>query len=279
MQQEAANEAVKAPSGDQNLPDKKLLQDPAALASALQDAEGMAVEEFVDSLSAPVRRRVNALKRLQMASAELEAEFYRKRAKIVTGEYEPTDEECVPVVQELEKDVEEKMNLDTQSEEAAEAETDVKGIPEFWLTLLRNVDMIAEWIQSFTLIFHFSPNEFFTNQTLTKVYYLSCKLDPEDPLSFNGPDIISCKGCKIDWKPGHNVTVKLIKKKQKQRKGGATRFVTKEIKNESFFNFFDSANVYSGRLLDEVFDEDDVDEEEEYESDSDEEAVSGVQKV
>lgn len=42
------------------------------------------------------------------------------------------------------------------------------------------------------------------------------------------------------------MTVKLIKKKQKHKQKGATRFVTKEVKNDSFFNFFDPPVVPEG---------------------------------
>lgn len=45
--------------------------------------------------------------------------------------------------------------------------------------------------------------------------------------------------CKIEWNKGKNVTVKTIKKVQKHKKGGQRRTVAKQIKNDSFFNFFD----------------------------------------
>ena len=44
--------------------------------------------------------------------------------------------------------------------------------------------------------------------------------------------------CKIDWKPGRNLTVRTVQKKQKHKQGGATRTVTKTVQNDSFFNFF-----------------------------------------
>lgn len=45
--------------------------------------------------------------------------------------------------------------------------------------------------------------------------------------------------CAIDWMPDKNVTMKLVKKKQKNKKEGSTRFVTKKVKADSFFNYFD----------------------------------------
>nr|XP_042904317.1 nucleosome assembly protein 1-like 4 [Parasteatoda tepidariorum] len=91
---------------------------------------------------------------------------------------------------------------------------------------------------SFTLEFHFEPNEYFTNSVLTKEYGLKCVPDPADVFSFEGPEIVKAKGCTIDWKKGKNVTVKTIKKKQKHKIRGAVRTVTKTVQNVSFFNFF-----------------------------------------
>merc|ERR1719447_1012405 len=61
--------------------------------------------------------------------------------------------------------------------------------------------------------------------------------------SFEGPEIIGCTGCKIDWNKGENVTVKTIKKKQKHKGKGTIRTVTKQIPNDSFFNFFNPPEV------------------------------------
>lgn len=68
---------------------------------------------------------------------------------------------------------------------------------------------------------------------------MKCKPDEEDPFGFEGPEIFKCKGCTINWKSGKNVTVKTVKKKQKHKSKGNVRTVTKTVKNDSFFNFFD----------------------------------------
>ena len=36
----------------------------------------------------------------------------------------------------------------------------------------------------FTLYFHFSPNDYFTNEVLTKTYELKCEPQEDDPFSF-----------------------------------------------------------------------------------------------
>ena len=58
---------------------------------------------------------------------------------------------------------------------------------------------------SFELEFLFSENEFFANKSLSKVYMMRAEPDEADPLSFEGPEIIKCTGCKIDWKKGQSV--------------------------------------------------------------------------
>ena len=110
----------------------------------------------------------------------------------------------------------------------------------------------------FTLHFHFGPNDFFSNEILTKTYELKCEPQEDDPFAFEvglmtkslsvsylvqiynqGPEIIKCTGSTIDWKKGKNLTVKQVKKKQKHKSKGSIRTVTKQVKADSFFNFFD----------------------------------------
>ena len=96
---------------------------------------------------------------------------------------------------------------------------------------------------AFTLHFQFSANEYFTNTTLTKEYHMKCEPSEDDPFSFEGPEIYKCTGCTINWKQGKNLTVKTVKKKQKHKSKGSVRTVTKTVKNDSFFNFFDPPEV------------------------------------
>merc|ERR1712048_1417994 len=50
-------------------------------------------------------------------------------------------------------------------------------------------------------------------------------------------------GCPIDWQKGKNLTVKQVKKKQKHKSKGSVRTITKQVKADSFFNFFDPPAV------------------------------------
>ncbi|XP_046394490.1 nucleosome assembly protein 1-like 1 [Ischnura elegans] len=242
-----------------------------------------------------VKRRIKALKRLQLESTKIEAKFYAevhaleckyfknhyqplldKRSKITSGDYEPNDEECEWSSDDEEKEEEKKIITEMnkvkikEEEDSKENENqkndNVKGIPDFWLTIFKTVGMLAEMVQEhdepilkhlvdvkvqfsesnpmgFVLEFHFSPNEYFTNTVLTKEYEMTCVPDESDPFSFEGPEIYKCKGCTIDWKKGKNVTVKLVKKRQKHKSRGSLRTVTKTVQNDSFFNFFNPPTV------------------------------------
>ncbi|XP_034032779.1 nucleosome assembly protein 1-like 4a isoform X1 [Thalassophryne amazonica] len=245
-----------------------------------------------------VKRRVHALKRLQVQYANIEAQFYEEvhelerkyaalyqplfdqRQEIVAGTVEPTDEECEwnsdrEEEDELAEEIKEKAAIEDVKKEEAVPMEEPKGIPEFWLTIFKRVDMLSDLLQehdepilkhlkdiqvkfsepgqpmSFTLEFHFEPNGYFNNAILTKVYKMKSEPDASEPFSFEGPEIIDCEGCKIDWHKGKDVTVKTIKKKQKHKGRGTVRTVTKQVPNDSFFNFFSPVKVLPDAEMDE----------------------------
>uniref|UniRef100_A0A8C9FHY4 Nucleosome assembly protein 1 like 1 n=1 Tax=Pavo cristatus TaxID=9049 RepID=A0A8C9FHY4_PAVCR len=115
---------------------------------------------------------------------------------------------------------------------------------------ITNVVSLQFFLKSFTLEFHFEPNDYFTNEVLTKTYRMRSEPDDSDPFSFDGPEIMGCTGCQIDWKKGKNVTLKTIKKKQKHKGRGTVRTVTKTVSNDSFFNFFSPPEVPESGDLD-----------------------------
>jgi len=208
---------------------------------------------------------------LEMKYEKMFEPLYEKRRLIVNGVHNPTDEECDFASDSDDKATElsdeiQKVKVEDAEEKNEEAVgSDVKGIPGFWLQAFKNAPTIADMIEeydepilkhlidvkavtvaepmSFYLEFHFEPNEYFPNTILTKSYELRCLPDPTDIFSFEGPEIVKCKGCTIDWKKGKNVTVKTIKKKQKHKARGAVRTVTKTVENDSFFNFFNPPAV------------------------------------
>uniref|UniRef100_A0A8C5B3F7 Nucleosome assembly protein 1-like 1 n=1 Tax=Gadus morhua TaxID=8049 RepID=A0A8C5B3F7_GADMO len=260
-----------------------MMQNPEILAALQERLDGLvgSPSGYMESLPKVVKRRVHALKNLQVKCAHIEAKFYEevhelerkyaalyqplfdKRSDIVKAVYEPTDEECewkAAEEEELTEEMKEKAKV--KEEKKDEEKEDPKGIPEFWLTVFKNVDLLSDMLQehdepilkhlqdikvkfsdpgqpmSFSLDFHFEPNDFFSNTLLTKTYKMRSEPDETEPFSFDGPEIMGCTGCVIDWTKGKNVTLKTIKKKQKHKGRGTVRTVTKTVPNDSFFNFF-----------------------------------------
>ncbi|KAJ3596381.1 hypothetical protein NHX12_002789 [Muraenolepis orangiensis] len=214
--------------------------------------------------------------------------LYDKRREVITGAVEPTDEECEwqsdrEEVEELAEELKKKAAVEEEKKEAAveekkedaTPEEEPKGIPDFWLAIFKGVDMLSDMLEehdepilkhlkdiqvkfsepgqpmSFTLEFHFESNPFFNNAVLTKVYKMKSEPETSDPFSFEGPEIIDCEGCQIDWHKGKDVTVKTVKKKQKHKGRGTVRTITKQVPNDSFFNFFNPIKVAPDGEMDE----------------------------
>uniref|UniRef100_A0A803T536 Nucleosome assembly protein 1 like 4 n=1 Tax=Anolis carolinensis TaxID=28377 RepID=A0A803T536_ANOCA len=292
--EDAASDSVEAAKGTGDKKEKladQVMQNPQVLA-ALQERLDNAPHtpsSYIETLPKAVKRRIDALKQLQVKCAHIEAKFYEevhdlerkyaalyqplfdKRRDFITGCAEPTDAEAEwhsenEEEEKLAGDLKNKVVIEEKEAGAAE-ESNPKGIPDFWFTIFRNVDMLSELVQeydepilkhlqdikvkfsepgqpmSFTLEFHFDPNDYFTNSVLTKTYKMKSEPDKSDPFSFEGPEIVDCEGCTIDWKKGKNVTVKIIKKKQKHKGRGTVRTITKQVPNDSFFNFFSPIKV------------------------------------
>ncbi|KAI9714771.1 MAG: hypothetical protein M1820_000060 [Bogoriella megaspora] len=248
-----------------------------ALVNIIQGKLGTLVGKssgYIESLPAPVRRRVAGLKGVQKDHAKLESEFqeevlelekryfakftplYEKRARIINGESEPTEEEVEAGEQKDEDEDEEDkpVKAEDTSEDKEMADTDVKGIPEFWLSAMKNQISLAELITDrdeealrlltdirmeyldkpgFRLIFEFVENDFFTNKSITKTYFY------QEESGYGGDFIYDhAEGDKINWKPEKDLTVKIESKKQRNKNTKQTRVVKKTVPTESFFNFF-----------------------------------------
>jgi nucleosome assembly protein 1-like 1 len=206
---------------------------------------------YVESLPTPIRRRVDGLKGVQKEHSKLEAQFqeevlelekkffakftplYEKRSKIVNGLAEPTEEEIKTGEAEREDDESDEEGEKSKPDEEEEAAAaDVKGIPEFWLSAMKNsslaetiterdeevlkdlIDIRMEYLDrpGFRLIFEFSENAFFSNKTNNKTYYY------QEENGYGGDFIYDhAEGDKIDWKEGQDLTVKVESKKQRNK--------------------------------------------------------------
>lgn len=238
---------------------------------------------YIESLPQNVKDRISALKAVQAQHAELESAFqmellelekkyfakytplYQRRAEIVNGRVEPTDAEInsgkeieeaekedLGTIEEEDEEEEKEQKEQAPKDESAEP---LKGIPEFWLTALKNLGPVAETITDrddealkfltdirmqyldkpgFSLVFEFDENPFFTNKTLVKSYYYQ-----EEP-GYGGDFIYDrAEGTEIKWvSPETNLCARIEKRKQRNKHTKATRTVEKLIPTESFFDFF-----------------------------------------
>jgi nucleosome assembly protein 1-like 1 len=207
---------------------------------------------YIESLPAPVRRRVAGLKGIQKDHAKLEAQFqeevlelekkffqkftplYQRRAAIVNGQNEPTEEEVAAGQTEEDKDEPAKDDAEQKEEEENEGVAPlVAGIPEFWLSAMKNQVSLAEMITErdeealkslvdvrmeyldrpgFRLIFEFADNDFFKNKTISKSYYY------QEESGYGGDFIYDhAEGDKIEWKPEKDLTVRIENKKQRNK--------------------------------------------------------------
>jgi nucleosome assembly protein 1-like 1 len=223
-----------------------------ALVSMIQGKLGQLVGRssgYIESLPPSVRRRVAGLKGIQKEHSKLEAQFqeevlelekkyfgkftplYERRSTIVNGAVEPTEAEIEAGKEDEEEDEEDE---ETKEEESKKEEgAPQNGIPEFWLSAMKNQISLAEMITErdeealkhltdirmeyldrpgFRLIFEFSENEFFTNKTITKSYYY------KDESGYGGDFIYDhADGSEIAWKEDKDLTLRLESKKQRNK--------------------------------------------------------------
>jgi len=134
------------------------------------------------------------------------------------------------------------------------------GIPDFWLTALRNHIVLSELITErdeaalkhltdiqleylddskpdskpgYKFKFFFSPNEFFENDVLEKTYYY------QSEVGYSGDFVYDrATGTEIRWKEDKDLTKEYEIKKQRNKNTNRTRLVRKAKPTDSFFNFF-----------------------------------------
>ncbi|KAJ8652169.1 hypothetical protein O0I10_012227 [Lichtheimia ornata] len=247
-----------------------------ALATMLQGRLGSLAS---NPLPASVQRRIHGLQYLQSQHAELEGKFqeeilalekkylalytplYTKRAQVIAGAYEPTEEE-VEAGKKVDEEQDEDNEQQKQKQPAASSSDNkedkdddehVDGIPEFWLTALKNHPQISESITDqdeqalkhlvdvrlsymdkpgFKLEFEFADNDYFTDKVLTKTYYYQDH-------AYGGDFVYDhAEGCNIHWKENKDLTVKVETKKQRHKGTNKTRVVKRTVPADTFFSFF-----------------------------------------
>ncbi|KAJ7763185.1 nucleosome assembly protein [Mycena maculata] len=242
---------------------------------------------YVESLPREVRRKVEGLKGVQVQQTELQNRYkreclelerkylelqkplYARRHAIIAGDAAPTTDEIAAGEAQSLKDDEDYTTIDQQDKEDTEAkaeDVDVKGIPDFWLTALRNHPGLAELITDrdaealaflqdvtlaylplkgeegelagkpgFTITFHWDAekNPFFTDKTLSKTYIY------QEEVGYSGDFVYDrAVGSEIAWREEKDLTREWEIKKQRNKNTNRTRLIRKSHPTASFFNFF-----------------------------------------
>ncbi|KII83897.1 hypothetical protein PLICRDRAFT_32622 [Plicaturopsis crispa FD-325 SS-3] len=228
---------------------------------------------YIESLPVEVKRKVKALKGVQVKQNELQNQYkreclelekkyleltnplYERRHAIISGSAEPSPEEIEAGEQQSLKDDPEYTPI---SKDEAASDSPAKGIPEFWLTALRNhiglseiiterdaealkslLDIKLSYLPSsdpkpgFKITFTFAPNDYFENEVLEKTYVY------QEEVGYSG-DFVYDRGIgtEIKWKEDKDLTKEFEIKKQRNKNTNRTRLVRKAHPTESFFNFF-----------------------------------------
>jgi nucleosome assembly protein 1-like 1 len=232
---------------------------------------------YIEGLPVDVKLNVEALKGIQLQYYELQNKYrleclelerkylelqkpmYERRHAIITGKSLATSEEITAGEAESLKDDEAYIPL------SKEVPPSSNGIPEFWLTALRNhiglgeiiterdeaalkhlIDVRIEHInvedadadekqckQGYKIIFEFSPNDFFENKILEKSYFYGQEVDYTGEFVYD-----HATGMTIQWKEDKDLTKEFEIKKQRNKNTNRTRLVRKAKPVDSFFNFF-----------------------------------------
>ncbi|KAB1209343.1 hypothetical protein CJ030_MR6G016554 [Morella rubra] len=186
---------------------------------------------------------------------ELEAKFLEERAALEAKYqklYQPLYTKRYEIVNGV---VEAEGVTDEAATEEEDKAAEEKGVPDFWLTAMKNNEVLAEEIserdegalkylkdikwsridnpKGFKLEFFFDTNPCFKNSVLTKTYHM---IDEDEPI------LEKAIGTEIEWYPGKCLTQKILKKKPKKGSKNA-KPITKTESCESFFNFFSPPQV------------------------------------
>jgi nucleosome assembly protein 1-like 1 len=168
------------------------------------------------------------------------APLHQRRADIINGGVEPTKDEVATGEAVTLEDDPDATRLPADAAADPNAEKAEAGIPEFWLTALKNhiafstlitdrdeaalrhlVDVTLEYLDAptsgFKILFHFSTNEFFEDSVLTKEYIYKNELDVEGDYLYE-----RAVGCSIRWKEDKNLTQEIEVKRQRNKGVSAT---------------------------------------------------------
>jgi len=219
------------------------------------DADG---GDPLEHLTAKEKEAVQKLKDLHHEHAQIETEF-EKELRELKRKY-----------QELYSPLYAKRSeMLTMGEVPAENGT---AVPQFWLQAMKNHPMLADMIEEndeavlaylqdvsadnmesgdsdkmgFSHTFTFAPNPYFEPLNLVKTYHMELQPNEKDPA------LVSTEATEIDWKPGKDITKKVVTRKQKNKRTKQVRKLTETVSVPSFFNFFTKHDIPSDAELEQM---------------------------
>ncbi|XP_037960164.1 nucleosome assembly protein 1-like 4 [Teleopsis dalmanni] len=235
------------------------------------------LHDMVKTFPKVIQNRITVLKNAQIDQSAIDSEFYKEindlevkhaakcqqfynqRFEIIFGKIDPPKQEVKWKVAADDENKKNNYNFEEQLREYKKLSGDAIGIPNFWLTVMRNVSALAHLIEEydepllrklidirekcnetngFTLEFHFEKNNYFTNEVLIKKYYLTFDPDEKMPFHHSGPRICNSQGCVINWKKDMNLTLETVKGISRD---DTNEIVSMTVPRPSFFKFFDPA--------------------------------------
>jgi nucleosome assembly protein 1-like 1 len=220
------------------------------------------VESFMHSLPEPQKQRVQELLTLDTEAQSL---FYAQRRELraLDRKYEQLNS---PIFAE-------RARIVSGESPPVLGGTAGEGIPGFWLEVMKNCRTVGEYVTErdepalqnlvdviattlpevqedsstaaaaeekkepktwcYQLEFIFRPNEFFSNSSLVKKYWL---------VDSDTIEVLRSEGSTIQWKEGKCLTMRVVRQKRRNRGGRGLRTVMRQERCDSFFHFFAPPN-------------------------------------
>lgn len=212
----------------------------------------------MEHLTAKEKEAVQKLKDLHHEHAQIETEF-EKELRALKRKYQ---ELYSPLYAK-------RTEMLTQGDIISDNGTTV---PQFWLQAMKNHPMLADMIEEndeavlaylqdvsadnfstensekmgFSLTFTFAENPYFEPLNLVKTYHMELQPNEKDPA------LVSTEATEIDWKPGKDITKKVVTRKQKNKRTKQVRKLTETVSVPSFFNFFTKHDIPSDAELEQM---------------------------
>lgn len=224
----------------------------------------VAIKHYLDLLKQTDQAMDDQCEKIQGKYDALSIPIYNQAEQVISGQRVPTVEEM---------NFADKLLSPEEIAKLQEVPVQALEIKDYWLKVFKNGDLdeltltekdeeafkylkkvqfhLAENQSDFKLEFHFAENPFFKNEILDKSFV------------YDKDELVKVESAKVEWKDGKNLTKKLSKKvfqkfnfqKQRNKKTGQYRVITKEVEDDSFFHFFRTVDITNKEKFDKLSDD------------------------